>query len=151
VNALALREARAGDLETLVEFNLKLASETEDKTLDPATLRKGIAAVLADPTKGFYLVAEREGRVIGQLMVTREWSDWRNGDWWWFQSVYVAKDARRQGVFRALYGESVARARAADARGLRLYVEKENRGAQATYAALGMKLARYQIFELGEE
>jgi L-amino acid N-acyltransferase YncA len=148
---MKIREARAEDLDTVVEFNLKLALETEGKQLEAATLRRGVAAVLGDPSKGFYLVAEREGRVVGQLMVTREWSDWRNGDWWWFQSVYVAVDARRQGVFRALYDAIVARAKAAGARGLRLYVEKENRGAQATYAALGMKLARYQIFELGEE
>jgi L-amino acid N-acyltransferase YncA len=146
-----IREARAADLETLVDFNLRLAQESEGKRLDAATLRLGVAAVLREAAKGFYLVAEREGRVVGQLMVTREWSDWRNGDWWWFQSVYVAAEARRQGVFRALYAEIVARAKAADARGLRLYVEKENRGAQATYAALGMKLARYEIFELGEE
>jgi ribosomal protein S18 acetylase RimI-like enzyme len=133
-----LREARAGDLETLVAFNLALAEETEGKRLDPATLRRGVAAVLADASKGFYLVAERGGRVLGQLMVTREWSDWRDGDWWWFQSVYVAPEARRQGVFQALYAEIVARSQAAGARGLRLYVENENRGAQATY-------------ELGEE
>lgn len=148
---MEIREARAADLETLVDFNLRLAQESEGKRLDAATLRLGVAAVLREAAKGFYLVAEREGRVVGQLMVTREWSDWRNGDWWWFQSVYVAAEARRQGVFRALYAEIVARAKAADARGLRLYVEKENRGAQATYAALGMKLARYEIFELGEE
>jgi GNAT superfamily N-acetyltransferase len=84
-------------------------------------------------------------------MVTCEWSDWRNGDWWWFQSVYVTPRARRGGVFRALYGEIVARAKAAGVRGLRLYVEQENHRAQSTYAALGMKPARYQIFELGEE
>ncbi len=151
MTALSIREARAADLATLVDFNQRLARESEGKELDPATLARGVAAVLADRAKGFYLVAERDGRVVGQLMVTYEWSDWRNGDWWWFQSVYVAAEARRQGVFKALYEAIVARAKAAGAYGLRLYVENENRAAQATYAALGMKRARYQIFELGEE
>jgi L-amino acid N-acyltransferase YncA len=151
MSALTIRDARAADLATLVEFNLELARQTENRQLDPATLARGVAAVLGDRAKGFYLVAEREGRVIGQLMVTYEWSDWRNADWWWFQSVYVAEGSRRQGIFKALYEAIVARAKAAGAHGLRLYVENENHAAQAAYAKLGMKLARYQLFELGEE
>jgi L-amino acid N-acyltransferase YncA len=151
MSTLTIRDARAADLATLVDFNQRLAFESEGKKLDPNVLAHGVAAVLGDRSKGFYLVAERDGRVVGQLMVTYEWSDWRNADWWWFQSVYVAAEARRQSVFKTLYEAIVARAKAAGAHGLRLYVENENHAAQATYAKLGMKLARYQLFELGEE
>jgi ribosomal protein S18 acetylase RimI-like enzyme len=110
-----------------------------------------VAAMFEDRSKGFYLVAELGGRVVGQLMVITEWSDWRNGQWWWIQSVYVAPEARRRGVFRALFAEVSARARAAAARGLRLYVGRENTGAQATYSALGMHHAKYELYELGAE
>lgn len=150
-SALQLRDANPGDLDTLVAFNLGLASETEGLTLDPAVLRAGVQALLADPGKGFYLVAEREGRVVGQVMVTFEWSDWRNRVWWWIQSVYVAAPARRLGVFRALYRELGVRAARAGAQGLRLYVERENHRAQATYQALGMHEARYRLYETGHE
>ncbi len=142
-----VREAGPADVETLAAFNLAMAQETEGRALDAATLRAGVAAVLADPGKGFYLVAERGGWVVGQLMVTYEWSDWRNRWWWWIQSVYVAPEARRSGVYRRLHGEALARAERAGARGLRLYVEKDNLRAQATYLTLGMKEARYRIFE----
>ena len=151
MSGLQIREAVDGDLDTLVAYNLAMADETERLKLEPDTLRRGIAEVLRDRHKGFYLVADQGGRVVGQLMVTFEWSDWRNGDWWWFQSVYVAPDARRQGVFRALYEAVRARSQAASARGLRLYVEKDNRGAQATYTALGMREGHYRLFELGQE
>ena len=151
MSGLHIRAAEARDLETLVAYNRALAFETEERQLDREVLKPGVEAVLCDRSKGFYLVAEQAGRVVGQLMVTAEWSDWRNADWWWFQSVYVAPDARRSGVFRALYAEVLARAKRAGVRGLRLYVEKENAAAQATYAALGMKEARYKLFELGEE
>jgi GNAT superfamily N-acetyltransferase len=151
MSELTLRSARPEDLESIVAFNTALAFETEKLRLVHEVLRVGVATVLADPSKGFYLVAERDSRVVGQLMVTLEWSDWRNGNWWWIQSVYVAPDARRQGIFRALYNEIAARAEREGARGLRLYVERENRRAQATYAALGMKHAKYELYELGDE
>jgi ribosomal protein S18 acetylase RimI-like enzyme len=151
VTGRQIREAAASDLDTLVAFNLAMAFETEKLKLDPETLRRGIAAVLRDRHKGFYLVAEQDRQVVGQLMVTFEWSDWRNGDWWWFQSVYVAPGHRRSGVFRALYDTVLAQSQAAGARGLRLYVEKDNRGAQATYTALGMREGHYRLFELGQE
>lgn len=126
-----------------------MAWETEGKALDGETVAHGVRAVLDDPSKGFYLVAERDGEPVGGLMVTYEWSDWRNGAFWWIQSVYVEPDARRTGVFRALFASIREQARAAGAVGLRLYVEVENRRAQHTYASLGMAQCPYHMFELG--
>ena len=143
-----IRAARAGDATDIARFNAAMALETEHKALDGPTLRAGVDAVLADPRHGFYLVAEASGRTIGCLMVTYEWSDWRNGQWWWLQSVYIARDQRRRGVFRALHAEVERRARAtAGVIGLRLYVERANETAQRTYAALGMHDAGYALYE----
>ncbi len=143
-----IRTATPADLETLACWAEAMALETEGKMLDPATLRAGIAAGLADPRKARYFVAERGGSPVGTLMLTTEWSDWRDGWWWWIQSVYVAPDARRHGVFRALYAHVEAEARATPGVcGLRLYVENDNARAQATYAALGMRDAHYRVFE----
>ena len=142
-----IRDAEPRDLDTLVGFNCAMALETEHKVLDPACLRRGVAGVFDDPRRGFYLIAEHAGTVAGGLMVTFEWSDWRCGDWWWVQSVYVRPEHRGHGVFAALYGEVGRRARAAAAVGLRLYVERENRRAQRTYAALGMGETGYRLFE----
>jgi GNAT superfamily N-acetyltransferase len=127
-----------------------MALETERKVLDRERLTRGVMAVLDDATKGFYLVAEdASGEVIGQLMVTFEWSDWRDGVFWWIQSVYVVPEARRTGVYRALY-ERVLRLAADDGGvcGVRLYVERENEPAMSTYRALGMARAHYEMFEL---
>lgn len=111
-----------------------------------------MAAVLADPAKGSYRVATRAGAVTGQLMLTTEWSDWRCGWWWWIQSVYVAPEARRGGVYRALHRSVLEDATlAGDVRGVRLYVEQENVRAQRTYEALGMARGRYLVFETGHE
>jgi ribosomal protein S18 acetylase RimI-like enzyme len=144
-----IRHATVADLETIAANNRAMALETEGKELDPATLRRGVAALLGDPGKGFYLLAERADRVAGQLMVTFEWSDWRNGTFWWIQSVYVAPEARRAGVYRALHGRLLAMAReTAGVCGIRLYVDAENARAQATYAALGMQRARYDLYEV---
>src|SRR5690606_619853 len=107
------------------DFNTRLAAETEQKTLNPATIEAGVRALLADPTLGRYFLAVRDGRPIGQMMHTREWSDWRAGEIWWLQSVYVVPDARQQGVFRALYQHLDTLARAVPSVvGLRLYVEE---------------------------
>lgn len=143
-----VRAARADDRDTLAAFNAAMALETEHKALDPAVLSAGVAAVLAESKRGFYLVAECDGIVAGCLMITFEWSDWRNGDWWWLQSVYIAPEYRRHGVFRALYAqvERMAAARA-DVVGVRLYVERDNTHAQQTYTALGMQDAGYRMFE----
>jgi ribosomal protein S18 acetylase RimI-like enzyme len=145
---LQIRAAEPGDLASLVQWNAAMAWETEQKRLDPAILARGVAGVFEQPQRGFYLVAERDGAAVASLLVTREWSDWRNGDFWWIQSVYVIPAARRRGVFRALYAEVERRAAAAGAVGLRLYVETENRHAQATYAGLGMQRCHYFMYEM---
>jgi GNAT superfamily N-acetyltransferase len=144
---LQIRLATSADIDVLVEFNAAMARETEEKTLDSAVLRAGVAAVLAEPRRGFYLAAECAGEIAGCLMITYEWSDWRNGDWWWLQSVYVRPGHRRRGVFRALYAAVERRAAAtADVIGVRLYVEQDNHRAQQTYAALGMHEEQYRMY-----
>ncbi len=145
---ITIRPARADDLETIVAFNAAMALETEQLTLDRGTLRAGVVAGLADVTKARYFVAEIEDRVVGQLMLTLEWSDWRNGWLWWIQSVYVTPDARRLGVFRSLYWHVEAAARSAgDVAGIRLYMERDNIRAEATYRALGMERTHYVVLE----
>ncbi len=148
--ALTVRAALRGDVGFLVDSNAAMAFETEHKRLNRDLLRRGTEAVFDAPHRGFYLVAERSGFPVGCLLITYEWSDWRNGDWWWIQSVYVTSSARRSGVFSALYSDVERRARAAaDVVGLRLYVERENETAQATYATLGMRDAGYRLLEAG--
>ena len=146
---IAIRAAELADIPFLVECNAAMALETEHKTLDRDVLTRGTQAVFDDPRRGFYLVAELDGVPAGCLLITHEWSDWRNGDWWWFQSVYVTPAARRGGVFRALYAEVERRARAAGAVGLRLYVERDNARAQRTYASLGMEEEPYKMLRRG--
>jgi GNAT superfamily N-acetyltransferase len=146
--SVQVRRARASDQAILVDYNSRMAWETEQKQLDAEALTRGVAAVLGNPDKGFYLVAERDGDVVGQLMITREWSDWRNGDFWWIQSVYVREDARRLGAFRLLYQEVERLAREApEVIGIRLYMEKDNQRARQTYASLGMHETDYVLFE----
>lgn len=147
VQSITIRFAGRGDIHTVAEWNRAMAWETEQKQLDPEVLPRGVTAVLDEPRRGFYLVAECEGHAAGCLLVTYEWSDWRNGDFWWIQSVYVAPEARRAGVFRALYADVAERARQARAVGLRLYVETENVRAQSTYRELGMEQCHYFMYE----
>jgi len=143
-----IRKALRKDAATLVDFNLRMAKETEDKQLDSGVLTSGVNAVLEDPKRGFYLVAEVDGEVSGSVMVTTEWSDWRDGAFWWIQSVYIAPRFRRRGVFRALYEEVREQARnTARVCGCRLYVERENATAQATYAQLGLAETKYKVYE----
>jgi ribosomal protein S18 acetylase RimI-like enzyme len=145
---LTIREARADDLQALVDFSLAMALETEAKHLHRETLTAGVSGCLAVAARGFYLVAECQERVVGSLMVTREWSDWRNGDFWWIQSVYVVPEFRKNGVFRALYSEVRRMAFASDqVCGLRLYVEKHNQSAQAVYEKLGFDETDYRFYE----
>jgi ribosomal protein S18 acetylase RimI-like enzyme len=146
---LSIRAATAADEDTIVRFNAALAWESEHKRLHEPTLRAGVRAQLADPHKGFYTVAESDGAVVGQTLITFEWSDWRNGWYWWIQSVYVAAEARRGGVFRALFEHLKAKATADPAViGLRLYVERDNERAQRTYASLGLEEEPYRLMGL---
>jgi GNAT superfamily N-acetyltransferase len=145
---IEVRRATPADAAVIVEYNRRLARETEGKELDAGVLTAGVAAALADPARALYFVAEDGSEVVGQLMVTTEWSDWRNGWMWWIQSVYVRADARRGGVFRGLYEHVLAAARRDPAViGLRLYVERENHAAQQTYERLGMTRTEYLLFE----
>ena len=145
---ITIRDAVPGDAGIIAGYNSNMAEETEGKTLDPDLVGRGVAALLAAPSRGRYWVAVNNGRVIGQLMVTYEWSDWRNGNIWWIQSVYVRPEWRRQGVFRALYRhvESLA-AVTPEVIGMRLYVESGNTRAQRTYEALGMVKPNYLVME----
>jgi ribosomal protein S18 acetylase RimI-like enzyme len=146
--SLTIRRATPEDEAVLVSFNASLAWETEHKELRPDVLRAGVRAVFQNAARGFYTLAEEVGEIVGQMMVTYEWSDWRNGWFWWIQSVYVREDARRKGVFRALYQE-IQRQAIADPSviGVRLYVEHDNLRAQATYRALGMNTTTYGLME----
>lgn len=149
-DSLRVRDATVADIAFLADGNAAMARETEHRRLDRDLLERGIAAVFAQPRRGFYLVCERAGEPLGCLLVTYEWSDWRNGEWWWLQSVYVMPAARRMGVFRALHAETLRRMLATpDAIGVRLYVERDNRRAQATYAGLGMAETAYRLYEAG--
>lgn len=147
MSTITVRAAERSDHAIIAEWNAAMAWETETKHLDPATLSRGVQAIFDEPRRGFYLVAEDQGAPVGCLMVTYEWSDWRCGDFWWIQSVYVAEAARRRGVFSALYRDVAQRAQVAGAVGLRLYVETENARAQATYAGLGMERCHYFMYE----
>jgi len=144
-----IRAATRDDIAFLVDANASMAWETEHKALDRDVLARGVTAVFDEPRRGFYRIAERDGHAAGCLLITYEWSDWRNGDWWWIQSVYVSPDDRRHGVFGALYRDVESAARAQGAVGLRLYVEWENERAQRTYAALGMMQEHYHMYRTG--
>jgi len=138
-STISIRKAGSADVETMVEFNVAMARETEDK----------VRAVIEDPTRGFYLLAEFEGRLVGQLMVTYEWSDWRNGNFWWIQSVYVLPDFRGKKIFSILYRDVEATAKSeGGVAGLRLYVEKDNRVARKVYVNMGMRESDYRMYEI---
>lgn len=153
--SVQVRDALERDAAVIAEFNTLLALESENMRLAPDVIEAGVKAMLADRSMGRYWVAETDGRVIGQIMVTHEWSDWRNGVIWWIQSVYVDGDHRRRGVFSRLYRhvESLAR-HDPGVCGIRLYVERDNARAQRTYESLGMRMTGYQVMQTiftGEE
>jgi len=144
----SIRKARINDAETIAAFNIAMAKETEGKALGPVVIRAGVNSLFANPQYGFYVVAEVQNRIAGCLMITTEWSDWRNGLFWWIQSVYIHPDYRRKGIYRAMYSfvKELARKKP-NICGFRLYVEKRNVSAQRTYTALGMAECHYKIFE----
>ena len=148
-SSIAVGRAATEDVAAIAQFNIAMAAETEDLALDPQTVHAGVAAVVSDDRRGFYLVARSDGKAVGSLMITYEWSDWRNGNLWWIQSVYVVPSARKQGIFRLLYDNVISLAKqSGDAAGVRLYVEKDNRGAQEVYRKLGMAVTAYRVFEI---
>jgi ribosomal protein S18 acetylase RimI-like enzyme len=145
---LLVRLAEERDIGTLAKFNVALAWETERKKLEMPVVTRGLQTLLNNPQHGFYTVAELGGRVVGCIMITYEWSDWRCGQFWWIQSVYVDPEFRRQGVFRKLY--EYLKEKASDEPnvcGFRLYVEHSNLAGQSTYAGLGMEEVSYKFFE----
>ena len=147
-NKFSIRQAEVKDAEAIAEFNRLMAFETEHKKLLPEVILAGVNAMIANPSHGFYLVAEDGDQIAGSLMVTTEWSDWRNGVVWWVQSVYVREEYRRQGMYRSLYEKVKALAEQDPSIcGFRLYVEKDNVNAQKTYESLGMEETDYLMYE----
>lgn len=145
---LTVRDATPADLDFILRANAGLAQESESVELDLELLRPGVAAVLADRSLGRYFIAEQDGRAVGQMMLTYEWSDWRNGLFWWIQSVFVDPGHRGQGIFSALF-RHVAEHAGRDPRvcGLRLYVDRANDRAHAIYAHLGLHRSNYEVME----
>ncbi|GAB2190702.1 GNAT family N-acetyltransferase [Sessilibacter sp. MAH1] len=148
LSVFTIRQGQLPDLQTLVDFNQAMALETEGKELDSSILTAGVTELLKNPSRGFYLVATQNDVVAGSLMITKEWSDWRNKEFWWIQSVYVAEPFRRQGVYKQLYTavKEIAETQG-NVCGYRLYVEKENTTAQNTYQNLGMHESYYLMYE----
>jgi GNAT superfamily N-acetyltransferase len=144
---ITVRKAVKSDAPSIIDFQLKMAWETEELTLDPETLNRGVYTVFEDPSRGQYYVAEDEDIVVASLLITYEWSDWRNCNVWWLQSVYVVPEYRRQGIFRKMYNLIRQLAEEQDIAGLRLYVETRNMPAQKTYETLGMSSEHYAFYE----
>jgi ribosomal protein S18 acetylase RimI-like enzyme len=150
VEDIAIRPARIEDVETLTSFSAAMAWETEQRTLDTGRLRQGTLAVFERADRGAFYVAENAGgEVVGQCLITYEWSDWRNGQFWWIQSVYVHPQWRRRGVYRRLHEAIKRKAQSTPGVcGIRLYVEESNRIAQSVYGAMDLHRATYQIWEV---
>ena len=145
---MEVRPARPEDAGAITEFQVRMARETEDLELDLPTVTRGVRAVFDDPAKGEYWVAEAAGRIVGALLTTYEWSDWRNGTVLWIQSLYVLPELRGSGVYRRMYEHLRERVQAApDLRGIRLYVDRRNTAAQRVYERLGMSREHYEMFE----
>jgi GNAT superfamily N-acetyltransferase len=144
---ILIRKAISTDATSIIDFQLRMALETENMKLVSEIVTKGVDAVFHDHSRGQYYVAESDGKVVASLLITYEWSDWRNCNVWWFQSVYVIPEFRRQGVFRKMYSHIRELAEEQDIAGLRLYVETKNSRAQKTYEALGMSSEHYAFYE----
>lgn len=147
-SSITVREAIEDDAASISQFNINMAWETEERKLDKHTIAAGVKSLFQKPKYGFYMVAEKEGNIVATLMITKEWSDWRNGLFWWIQSVYVKPDYRQQGIYRTMYQRVLELAKNhLDVCGCRLYVERENVTAQKTYEALGMNETHYKMYE----
>ncbi len=147
--SMTVRTATSSDVEIIVGFNDGLARETENKVLDLDVVRAGVERFLSEPSRGQYFLAETDGEVLGQIMITYEWSDWRNGNFWWLQSVYVAHSARGKGAFSTILGHIRSLAEADPfVCGIRLYVDKDNCAAQKSYGARGFAFSNYEVMAL---
>lgn len=145
---LTIRPATADDIDTITDANLAMAAETEQRELDRDTVARAVRRAIAHPSLGTYYLAERDGAVIGQLLVTSEFSDWRDGSFWWIQSVYINPEARQAGVYRALHQHVVRAARQQpEVCGVRLYVDASNTRAQQVYEHLGLTPTEYRLYE----
>lgn len=143
-----IRKAHSPEINTIADFQLRMALETEQVKLDPDTVRSGVQAVMDDPNKGFYLIAEEDEKVVASLMVTPEWSDWRAKTVWWIQSLYVMPDYRRKGIFKSMYTYLKNEINhLPDIAGIRLYVDKTNTKAQKVYEIIGMNPNHYTLYE----
>ena len=149
MDKLSTRKGAISDIEIIVQFQKNMALETEERILLESSIRSGVTEVIGDEQKGTYLVAEHEGKIIGSLLITYEWSDWRNGWFWWIQSVYVVADWRRKGVYTELHKTLCEIAnQEKNICGIRLYVEKTNQKAQNVYQSLGMSESNYLLYEV---
>ena len=146
-NTIEIQIADITDLDIIIANNIEMAQETENKTLDQSTISHGVEEVLHNTNLGWYYLAEIDGHNAGQLMITREWSDWRNGYFWWIKSVFVHKEHRKKGVYTSLYKHVEARAKIMGVVGLRFYVDSKNKSAQKVYEQLGVKYSHYLFYE----
>lgn len=144
---IIIRKALPPDIPAIIDFQKRMAWETEKLTLNDNTVTLGVKAVFEDPSRGQYYVSEDSGIIIASLLITPEWSDWRNTEMWWFQSVYVLPEYRRMGIFRLMYAFVKDAGEDLNVAGLRLYVETNNEIAQTTYESLGMKGDHYRMYE----
>jgi GNAT superfamily N-acetyltransferase len=144
---ISIRKAVSSDAQVIIDFQQRMAWETEQMKLVPEIITNGVKAVFHDPSRGQYWVAAEQNQIVASLLITYEWSDWRNSNVWWFQSVYVLPDFRRKGVFRSMYEHIKSEAGKQNIAGLRLYVETNNTGAQRTYEEMGMQCDHYTMYE----
>ena len=145
---ILIRYATVQDADVIARFNSAMALETENKQLSSKIVADGVYTALSTKEYGFYLLAESDGNPVAQLMITKEWSDWRNGEFWWVQSVYIDREFRRKGIYSQLY-EKVKELAKVDSKvcGLRLYVDNDNKNAQTIYSKLGMTKTNYILYE----
>lgn len=144
---IIITKGQIEDIENIAQFQVDMAMESEGTQLDKDTVTKGVSAAMADENKGLYYIARVDGKAVGSLMLTREWSDWNNGWYWWIQSVYVEPDYRRQGVYKSMYNAVCTDAKQQNIAQVRLYVDKTNTRGQKVYSSLGMQESHYLIYE----